>query len=146
MPSLRNLRRVVLVWLLRACAFLVCAHWISSAAWAYRVVDWRLLSHSERTTAVIAVCTWHTVNSGFSPPQLLMNGGQKQIADSAQHQMAFEPDPAASFVVVESDFSFLVFKAAFNPPPREGDPQQHTHARTGEIGRASCRERVYSSV
>ncbi len=38
--------------------------------------------------------------------------------------MAFQSHVTPAFVVVQADFSFLIFVATFDPPPRERHPQQ----------------------
>src|SRR4051812_26240977 len=108
MPLARNLRRVVLVWLFRARAlrccwpvifFVVFATSRSEAAWS--------LSHHDRIKIAIAVCNWHTVNSGFSPP-FLPHLGQKQVTHRRQKQVSFQSQVASSLVLIQANFALLI--------------------------------------
>ena len=55
MPNARSLFRVVLVWLFRADAFLVCVRLISSAVRSSSFADGRSSSHQLGINAAIAV-------------------------------------------------------------------------------------------
>src|ERR1700682_4179430 len=124
MPNSRSLRRARLLWLLRAAAILCCALWISAAVRSTSFAEGRWSSHQLGINAAIAVCTWHSVSSGFFPPAFLTDARQEQIADRAQDQVAFESHIATAFVVIHSDLSLVVLEATLHPPTREGR-QQH---------------------
>ena len=76
------------------------------------------------TIASVASLTWHTVHSRFSPPQPVAGFCEEQVAHHRQDQVAFQPDPAAALPMIQADFSFTVFEAAFDVPTPEGDLQQ----------------------
>ena len=131
MPKRLSFCQVVLVWLLRAWAFLFCAHWISSAAWSNRCLAARPLSHQDLTRAAAAVCTWQTVISGFFPPQGLLALGEKQIADRTDCEVPLEAQPATAFVMIQTDFSFVVLKTSLDRPAGEGHAQQRRNRCVG---------------
>src|SRR4051794_40328644 len=98
MPNARNFFRVALVWLFLAAAFLTCVRWISSAVRSNNFFDGRWSSHQDGISAAIAVCTWHSVNSGFSPPELLSHPRQEQVAHATQDQVPFQPLITTTFI------------------------------------------------
>src|SRR3989304_8952245 len=93
MPNARSFRRVALLWLLRAWAFLFCARAISLAACSYSGLEARPPSHQALTTAAAATWTWQTVTSGFFPPKLLADSGQEQIAHGRDRPLSAEATP-----------------------------------------------------
>src|ERR1700752_2849882 len=103
MPNARSFWRVCFVWLVRARALRAWLCWISLAACSNSGLAATSSSHQERMTAATAVWTWHTVSSGFFPPQVRVDFGQEQIADGTQNPMPFQPLVATSFVVVQAD-------------------------------------------
>src|ERR1700676_1409094 len=107
MPNSRSLRRVVLVWLLRA--------------WALR--GWWSVSHQDRISTATAVCSWHTVNSRFFPP-FLPYLGEEQVADRRQHQVAFQAQIAPALVLIQADLALVVLKTALHSPTRKSHQQQ----------------------
>src|SRR6476620_10344163 len=131
MPSARSLRRVDLVWLLRACTRRFCAYRISSAACSYRRLQARPDCHQLQTTAAIAVCTWHTVSSGFFPPKALMDPRQEQVTHHRKDQVTFQADIASAFKMIQTQLPFLILKAALDTPARESDHQQLLDRRFG---------------
>src|ERR1700678_1512177 len=102
MPNSRNRRRVRLVWHLLATAFLRCAHQIFSSVLSTASGDGRLPSHQNRIEAAIAVCTWHSVSSGFSPPKFLPRPCQEQVAHRAQDQVAFQTLVSPTLILIQS--------------------------------------------
>src|SRR5512143_2552253 len=129
MPSACNRRRVRLVWYLRARAFLRCVRSISSDIRSSNFLGGHMLSHQNGISAATAVCTWHSVSSGFFPPELPPHPRQEQVAHHAQDQVALQPLVAPALVLIQSDLAFLVFKATLHSPPRGRDQQQHTDRR-----------------
>ena len=97
MPIFRSFLRVRLVWHLRAVALRCCQCWISPAAASISAAHTLPLSQQLCTNAAAAICTWHTVRSGFFPPQLLANPGQEQVAHRGEDQVPFQSQPAAAF-------------------------------------------------
>src|SRR5215469_11080224 len=117
MPSSRNLRRVRLMWLLRAVVRRCCAHVIFLAAFSSSwSLDRRDVNPHDRTNAAIAVCSWQTVSSGFFPPPFLTHSRQEQVAQAAEDQVSFQPQVAPSLVLVQTDLAFLVLEATFHSP------------------------------
>src|SRR4051794_11053025 len=110
MPNARSFFRVAFVWLLRAAAFLLCVRAISSAVRSNNFFDGRWSSHQYGISAAIAVCTWHSVNSGFSPPELLSHPRQEQVAHATQDQVTFQSLVPASFILVQPDLALLVLE------------------------------------
>ena len=123
MPDLRSRRRVRLMWLVRdsiaAQVQLILAAVRSSTSFTGETCH-----HQKGIQRATAVWIWHSVRSGFFPPELLPHPRQEQVADAAQNQVAFEPLVAPAFVLVQADLGLLVLKAAFDTPSRERD-QQH---------------------
>src|SRR4051795_1353342 len=124
MPNARSFFRVALVWLFRANAFLLCVRAISAAVRSNNFFDGRWSSHQDGIIAAIAVCTWHSVSSGFSPPELLSHPRQEQVAHAAQDQVPSQPLITATFVLVQPDLALLVFEATLDSPAREPHQQQ----------------------
>ena len=124
MPSRDSFCRVFLVWLFRAWAFRFWCQAISSAALANRGLAARRSSHQDRTTALMAMWTWHTVNSGFFFPQRFTRLSQEQQADRTQHQVTFQSHVFSTLIVIQSDLSLVVLKASFDPSAGEGHQQQ----------------------
>src|SRR5580698_2152190 len=104
MPFFRSFRRVALMCEVRAAALRRCQCWISLAASSMRAAERAPLSHQLRTSAVTATCTWHTVRSGFFPPQLLASSGEEQVTDRTEDQVSFQSQPTPSLPLVEPDF------------------------------------------
>lgn len=90
-----------------------------------------LPSDQERTTAAAAMRTWHTVSSGFFPPQLLLDLRQEQVTHGGYRLMAFQPQVGTSLEVVEAQFRLLILEAAFDVPTREGHQQEFIQPRVG---------------
>src|SRR5258708_1123750 len=116
MPSLRSRCLVRLVWLLRAWALRACVYWISwepcSRSWLVAASS----SHHDRTRADTAVCTWHTVSSGFFPPQVRMNFGQEEVAYGTEDPVPFQAHVFSPFVMVQTDFPFAILEAPLDAP------------------------------
>ena len=100
MPNSRSLLRVRFLWLFRAVAFLFWVLWILAAVRSSSFGDGRWSSHQYGIRAASAVWIWHSVNSGFFPPELLSRARQEQVADGTQDQMAFQPQITPTFVVL----------------------------------------------
>src|SRR5512135_1680492 len=126
MPNSCSLRRVRLMWLFRAMAFLCCVLSIPADVRSSNFLGGHRFNHQNGISAATAVCTWHSVNSGFFSPELLPHPRQEQVADHAQDQVAFQPLIAPALVLVQSDLALLVLEAALHAPPRERDQKQHT--------------------
>src|SRR6202453_3846527 len=124
MPNARSFFRVVLVWLFRAAAFLLCVRWISSAVRFNSFADGRSLSHQLGISAAIAVCTWHSVSSGFFPPEFLSHPRQEQVAHATQNQVAFQSLVTTPFVLIQPDLRFLILETTLDSPARETHQQQ----------------------
>src|SRR6516225_376781 len=120
MPRACNRRSVRLVWHRRASALRRCARWISSDVRSNSLVGGFRSSHQNGIDAATAVCTWHSVRSGFFPPELLSHPRQEQVTDTAQDQVPLQPPVAPALVLVQPDLAFLVLETPFHPPPREG--------------------------
>src|SRR5580704_16923010 len=120
MPTACNLRCVLLVWLLRACARRAWVYCSSSATRSSDRAPTRPESHKLLTTTAIAVRTWHTVNSGFSPPKVLVDLCQEQMTDRRDDQVPFQSLVQPAFVVIQTEFAFFIFKTAFDAPARKG--------------------------
>src|SRR4051812_44322888 len=118
MPNARSFFRVALVWLVRAAAFLTCVRPISAAVRSSFFSVGRWHSHQYGIIAAIAVCTWHSVNSGFFPPELLSHPRQEQVAHAAQDQVSFQTPITASFILVQPDLALLVLEATLDSPAR----------------------------
>src|SRR6476619_5274274 len=123
MPDSRNLRRVRLVWPFRAAALRRWARSIPAEVRSSSFFGARRLNHQNGIKAAIAVCTWHSVSSGFSPPELLPHPRQEQGTHATQDQVAFQPLVTPALVLVQPDLGLLVLKTAFDTPPRERDTQ-----------------------
>ena len=65
MPRACNLRRVRLVWHRRASAFRRWVRAISPAVRSSNFFGGLMLNHQNGINAATAVCTWHSVSSGF---------------------------------------------------------------------------------
>jgi hypothetical protein len=74
------------VWLFRAAAFLHCVRRISSAVRSNSFDDGRCLSHQLGINAAIAECTWHSVSSGFFPPEFHSHPRQEQFHDVKENE------------------------------------------------------------
>src|ERR1019366_472683 len=76
--------------------------------------------------AVLAArATWLMVSSFFPPLlPLLLDSCEKQMADGRDQQMSLHRDVFAAFEVVQTQFSLLVLKAAFDVPASEGHLEQ----------------------
>lgn len=125
MPNARSFFRVRFAWLLRATALQRWHHAIFLAALASSFSSARGDDKpQERTSAAIAVCNWQTVSSGFFPPLFLSHSRQEQVAHSRQNQVPFQSQVTAAFVLIQADFTLLIFKATFHMPARERYQQQ----------------------
>ena len=71
MPRACSRRRVRLVWQRRARALRRCARVISSDVRSNSFLGGFRSNHQNGINAATAVCTWHSLNSGFFPPELL---------------------------------------------------------------------------
>src|SRR5205823_5937603 len=90
MPNSCRRRRVLLVWHVRAHAIRLCVLCSSAAVRSINTSDGSSSSHQLGINAAMAVCTWHSVNSGFFPPELLPHPRQEQVTHRTQDQMAFQ--------------------------------------------------------
>jgi hypothetical protein len=120
MPSSLKRWRVVFVWLLRAWAFRRWWYVIFRAAVSNNLAAAVRPKLNDWIRAATAVCNWHTVRSGFFPPPLLSQLRQKQVTHGGDDQVAFEPQIAPPFLLIQADFPFVVFEAPLHPPAREG--------------------------
>src|SRR3954447_20809392 len=127
MPNARSFFRVALVWLLRAAAFLTCVRSISAAVLSSSFSEGRWPSHQLGISAAIAVCTWHSVSSGFPPPELLSHPRQEQVAHAAQDQVTFQAPVSPAFILVQPDLALLVLETTLDSPTREPHQQQRPH-------------------
>ena len=84
------------------------------------------MSHQAGSNSATAVWIWQTVNSGFFPPQLLVDPRKEQVAYGADGQVAFQPRIATPFVVVQSQL--VLSDPRNNAPPAIG---RRPPARTG---------------
>ena len=124
MPSFFSFRRVVLVWLLRAWAVRRWRWVIFLAVFSsHRAEAGWSVSHHDRTSAAIAVCSWHTVHSGFFPP-VLPHLSQEQVTDRRNDQLALKSPVAAPRVLIQADCARGILKTTRHPPARKGHPQQ----------------------
>src|SRR5438309_6437378 len=123
MPRACSRRRVRLVWHRRATAPRHCARSISADVRSSNAFGGLRLNHQNGINAATAVCTWHSVSSGFSPPELLPHPRQEQVTDATEDQVAFQTPVASALVLVQPDLGFLVFKTALDPPSRERHEQ-----------------------
>src|SRR6266852_2231013 len=123
MPSLRSLRRVRLVWLLRALAFCCCWYVIVSAVRSSSALPAFIPNDHDCTRAAAAVRIWQTVNSGFFPP-LLADAFQEQMGHGRQGLVSDQAAVFSPFIMIKAQFGFLVFKTTFYVPTREGHQQQ----------------------
>src|SRR5512142_595149 len=124
MPNLWSLRRVLLVWHFRARAFRCCVRRIFAAVRSRRFLGGVWPSHQDGMQAAIASCTWHSVSSGFFPPELLPHPCQEQVADRTERQVTLQAHVPPPLIVIQPDLAFLVLEAAFHAPAREPDQQQ----------------------
>jgi hypothetical protein len=119
MSIFRSFFRVRLMWQRRAVALRCCQCWIVLAVALINATDARPLSHQLRTSDPIAVCTWHTVSSGFFFPQFLADSHHEQVAHRCQDQVSLQSQPVTPFPLIEPDFLFLVLETPFNTPTRK---------------------------
>src|SRR5579883_1025743 len=123
-PNSRSRCRVRLVWPSRARAFRRCVRAIFAAVFSSRAFEGRWPSHQHGIKAAIPVWTWHSVSSGFSPPESLPHPRQEEITDRTDDQVTFQPQVATALVMVPPDLTLVVLEAPLHAPPREGDSQQ----------------------
>src|SRR3954469_15760427 len=116
MPRACRRRRVRLVWNRRAWALRRCARSISADVRSSNFLGGVRSSHQNGINAATAVCTWHSVSSGFSPPELLTHPRQEQVAEAAQDQVAFQPPVPPPLVLVQPDLALLVLEAPLDVP------------------------------
>ena len=111
-------------WLRRALAFRSCVKancaTMISAYFREQRPPW---AHKGDSHAV-AVCTWHNVRSGFSPPMPQAEFDQEGMAHTTQNQMALNRKELAYFKVVHTQFRFAILKCSFNRPAGERHSQQ----------------------
>src|SRR5581483_7251417 len=130
MPNSRNLRRVFFVWLCCARALRCWLPLIFAAVFSSSRVESGCSSHHERTSAAIAVWSWHTVSFGFFPRPFLPHSGQEQVTHARQNQVSFQSEVAAPLVLIEPDLSFLILETTFDSPAGERHLQQNSHPRS----------------
>ena len=125
MPNARSFFRVRFVWLLRATALRRWCHAIFLAALASSFSSARGDDKpQERTNAATAVCTWHTVSSGFSPPSSCRTAtGTGSSPTTGSSGVSIPVAPA--LVLIQADLALLVLEATFHTPPREGHQEQN---------------------
>src|SRR3954453_677601 len=107
MPKLCNCRLLSRVWHRRATAFRPCARTSRADVRSSRAREGRRPNHHDGMHAASATCTWHSVSSGFFPPESLTHPRQEQEADGAQRQVADQAHVAPTLVVIQSDLAFL---------------------------------------
>jgi len=86
------------MWLLRARMILRWSLVIFPAVRANNTFRPRPLSHQDWTIALVARWTWHTVHSGFFPPQRLLSLHQKQVTHGAENQVPFQAKVTTPFI------------------------------------------------
>src|ERR1700722_10442038 len=116
MPDLRSRRRVRLMWLVRAAALRRWVRLILAAVRSSTSFTGETCHHQKGISAATAVWIWHSVRSGFFPPELLPHPRQEQVADAAQNQVAFQTLVASALVLIQADLAFLVLKTALHAP------------------------------
>jgi hypothetical protein len=85
MPNSRSLRLVRFVWLFRAVALRRCVRAIFVTVLSITLLGVRSpFNHQERTNAANALCSWHTVSSGFFPQPFLPHPRQEQVTHRRQ--------------------------------------------------------------
>src|SRR5947209_1559565 len=114
MPRACNFPRVAFVWLRRACALRLCRYTNSVAVSSSSRAPTRPESHILRTTAAIAMRTWHTVNSRFFPPKVRVDLCQEQVAYRRDDQVSLQSLIPSAFVVIQAQLAFFIFKAALD--------------------------------
>src|SRR5436305_5334902 len=119
MPSTLSFRRVCLVWLTRALAFLCCVFCNRSATSLKTRWDTRPFRHQDGTKAAAAVRTWQTVHSGFFPPPLLPHPRQEQVTHRRQRLVPLQAHVEPSLEMIQTQLTLLILKTAFHPPARE---------------------------
>ena len=72
-------------------AFRRCARLISAEVRSSSFLGGIRSNHQNGINAATAVWTWHSVSSGFFPPELLPHPRQEQVAHATQDQVAFQP-------------------------------------------------------
>ena len=77
-----NRLRFRLVWLRRARALRCCVYAIVPAVWSSNAAEARAPGQQLCTSADTASWTWQTVNSQFSPPQLVSHTSQEQATQN----------------------------------------------------------------
>ena len=131
MPSACNRRRVRLVWHRRASALRRWVRSISPAVRSSNFFGGLRLNHQNGINAATAVCTWHSVSSRFSPPELLPHPRQEQVAQATEDQVALQPLVPSALVLVQPDLGLLVLETALHPPPRERHEQERREQARG---------------
>src|SRR6476469_7080056 len=124
MPRACSRRRVRLVWHRRASALRRCARTIFSEVRFTNACGGLRFNHQNGISAATAVWTWHSVRSGFFPPEVLSHSRQEQVAGATQDQVSFQSSVAPTLILVQTDLTFLVLETSLHSPPREGY-QQH---------------------
>src|SRR5262245_4821598 len=129
MPIACNRRRVRLVWHRRASAFRRWVRAISPAVRSSNFFGGLMLNHQNGINAATAVCTWHSVSSGFSPPELLPHPRQEQVTEATEDQVAFQALVTSALVLVQADLGLLVLETTLDAPPRECDEEHRLDRR-----------------
>src|SRR5204862_5684773 len=115
-PRSCNLRRVRLRWLRRALAlrsWVTCScRWI---VWA-RFLEQRPPRHHVGTSWAVAVRTWHSESSEFSPPMFPLEFRKEQVTHAAQDQMTLNGQVFADFKMVQAQFALAILEHAFDLP------------------------------
>src|SRR5450755_2066991 len=125
MPNSRSFRRVRLVWQRRARALRPRVRPISAAVRSRSALGGLRFNHQNGIKAATAVCTWHSVRPGFSPPELQPRPRQEQVAYTAQDQVAFQAPVTPPLVLVQADLGLLVLETPLHSPPRKGHEKHH---------------------
>ena len=124
-PILRNRLHFFLVWHRRERAMRCWVTVMISAARSRNRFWTRPVSHKDRTRADEAVRIWHTVRSGFSPPPLLMDLRQKQMAYRRNDQMPTKRLIIPNLEMAQPQFIFFILKTALHVPAGKTDMQQY---------------------
>jgi hypothetical protein len=104
------------MWPFRAAAFRRRARTIASDVRSSDLLGGCRPDHRNGINAATAVCTWHSVSPGSSPPELLPHPGQEQGAHAAHDQVTVQPLVPPAFVLTQPDLGLLVLEAALDVP------------------------------
>src|SRR5271169_6837330 len=109
MPSCSSFSRARFQWLLRAWALRRWAYLTFAAAFCNSLtLSFGDDNPHERTKALIAVCNWQTVSSGFFFPPVLTHASQEQVAYRRDDEVAFQPQIATPLVLIQADLALVV--------------------------------------